>query len=209
MVWLTPPSHPLLALQLTGRRRRDEDDEDEEEEEEEEEEYEDDDEEEGVEVTIEDLLASEGLDLDDEDEEDYEDDEEGYEDGDDDALGDDEDMIDGDLPGDRRPRAPPAASLVPHRRVSLPADGVTGGGGGVDDNAGMGSFWSSSPAGKLDPKYRAMPDYTLVRPQVPCPALVSYFVHRLITASPVAISLPHLSSTARSQTCRISPPTPS
>ena len=31
----------------------------------------------------------------------------------------------------------------------------------------MDSFWSSSPAGKIDEKYSKMADYTIVRPENP------------------------------------------
>ena len=122
----------VIPGQRTGRGRRD-DDEDEEDEDEDEE-YEDDDGEEGREVSVEELIATEGIDDeeydDEEDDEEYDDD-----DDDDDVLGDDEEMIDDE---------PEAA-----------------------ENARMDSFWSSSPAGKLDDKYAKMADYTIVRPENP------------------------------------------
>ena len=44
-----------------------------------------------------------------------------------------------------------------HNKICFPSD----------ENRNMDSFWSSSPAGKIDEKYSKIADYTIVRPENP------------------------------------------
>jgi hypothetical protein len=95
-------------------------------------------------LTVDEIVRIKGIDEDDEDyeddEEDEDDEDEGEDNGEDDDEGDDEDDDeDEDEEGDD------------DDNVSL------------DKNQDMGSFWSSSPAGKLDSKYLNQPDYSVVR----------------------------------------------